>query len=64
MLPEPWSTVTLANPIFYLVSGLRWTFYGSADVSILVSLGLTLSFLAICVGVIAYIFKTGWRLRN
>lgn len=64
MLPSPWDTVTLANPIFYLVSGLRWTFYGSADVSIWVSLGLTLAFLAACTAVIAYIFKTGWRLRN
>ena len=64
MLPAPWDTVTLANPIFYLVSGLRWTFYGTADVSIWVSLGITLAFLAICVGIIAFIFKTGWRLRN
>ena len=64
MLPAPWETVALANPIVYLVSGLRWTFYGSADVSIWVSLGLTLAFLAICTATIAYIFKSGWRLRN
>lgn len=63
-LPEPWSTIALANPIAFLVSGLRWTFYGTSDVSIWVSLGLTLGFLAVCVGVIAYIFKTGWRLRE
>ena len=64
MLPEPWGTIALANPIAFLVSGLRWTFYGTADVSIGVSLGLTLGFLAICTAVIAYIFKTGWRLRE
>lgn len=63
-LPAPWNTVALANPIVYLVSGLRWTFYGSADVSIWLSLSLTLAFLVICTAVIAYIFHTGWRLRN
>ena len=63
-LPAPWNTVALANPIVYLVSGLRWTFYGSADVSIWVSLALTLAFLVVCTAIIAYIFRTGWRLRN
>lgn len=63
-LPEPWNAVALANPIAFLVSGLRWTFYGTSDVSIWVSLGLTLGFLALCTGVIAIIFKTGWRLRE
>jgi len=63
MLPDPWDKIALANPIAFLVSGLRWTFYGTADVSIAISLGLTLGFLAICVAIIAYIFKTGWRLR-
>ena len=63
MLPAPWDTIALANPIVYLVSGLRWTFYGTSDVNIWVSFGITLAFLAACVGVIAYIFKTGWRLR-
>ncbi|GAB5347680.1 ABC transporter permease [Alteriqipengyuania sp. 357] len=63
-LPEPWNQIALINPIVYLVSGLRWTFYGSADVSIWVSLGITCAFLAGCVAVIAYIFKTGWRLRD
>jgi len=63
MLPEPWDTIALANPIVYLVSGLRWTFYGSSDVDIWISFGITLGFLATCVAVIAYIFKTGWRLR-
>ncbi|MEM1195907.1 MAG: ABC transporter permease [Pseudomonadota bacterium] len=64
MLPEPWNTIALANPIAFLVSGLRWTFYGAADVSIWVSLSLTLAFLAACTATIAYIFKTGWRLRE
>jgi len=64
MLPGPWNTIALLNPIAFLVSGLRWTFYGTADVSIGVSLGLTLGFLALCTATIAYIFKTGWRLRE
>ena len=64
MLPKPWDTIALANPIVYLVSGLRWTFYGQADVNIWVSFGITLAFLASCTAIIAYIFKTGWRLRE
>lgn len=64
VLPEPWRSVALANPIVYLVNGLRWTFYGSSDVSIWVSLGLTLAFLAFCVTIISIIFRTGWRLRS
>ena len=64
MLAEPWRTVALANPIVYLVNGLRWTFYGQADVSIGVSLSLTLVFLVIDIVVIAWIFRTGWRLRS
>ncbi|QDM39873.1 MULTISPECIES: ABC transporter permease [Bacteria] len=64
MLAEPWRTIALGNPIVYLVNGLRWTFYGKADVSIGVSLGLTLAFLAICITIIAWIFRSGWRLRS
>jgi ABC-2 type transport system permease protein len=64
VLPEPWRSIALANPIVYLVNGLRWTFYGSSDVSIWLSLGLTLLFLAVCIGFIAWIFRTGWRLRS
>lgn len=63
MLPAPWDTIALANPIVYLVSGLRWTFYGWSDVNIWISFGITFAFLAACVGVIAFIFRTGWRLR-
>ena len=64
MLPKPWDTIALFNPIFYLVSGLRWAFYGTADVDFRISLGITLGFLALCVAVIATIFRTGWRLRT
>lgn len=64
MLAEPWRTVALANPVVYLVNGLRWTFYGQADVNIGVAAGLTLAFLAICIGIVALIFRTGWRLRS
>lgn len=64
MLAEPWRTVALFNPIVYLVNGLRWTFYGASDVNIWVSAGSTFAFLAVCITVIAVIFKTGWRLRS
>ena len=63
MLPKPWDTIALANPIVYLVSGLRWTFYGTSDVNIWVSFGITLAFLAACIATITFIFRTGWRLR-
>ena len=64
MLPEPWDKIALANPIAFLVSGLRWTFYGVSDVPIGVSFGLTLVFLCVCIATIAVIFRTGWRLRE
>lgn len=64
MLGEPWRTIALVNPIVYLVNGLRWTFTGSSDVAIGISLGMTLGFLAICIAAIAVIYKTGWRLRE
>ena len=64
MLGEPWRTVALFNPVVYLVNGLRWTFYGVADVSILWSAGLTVLFLVVDVAIIAWIFRTGWRLRT
>lgn len=63
LLPEPWRSVAMANPVVYLVNGLRWCFYGSSDFSIGVSLGMTLAFLGVCIVFIAWIFKTGWRLR-
>jgi ABC-2 type transport system permease protein len=64
LLPEPWKTVALANPVVYLVNGLRWTFLGQSDFPIMVSLGATLAFLFVCIAIIAWIFKTGWRLRG
>jgi ABC-2 type transport system permease protein len=64
MLPEPWRSIALANPIVYLVNGLRWTFYGKSDVDIGISLGLTVCFLLVCIAFISWIFRTGWRLRS
>ena len=64
MLPQPWRTVSLFNPVVYLVSGFRWSFFGKGDVSVAISLGVTAFFLVLCLGVIALIFKTGWRLKN
>ena len=64
MLPPAWRTVTLFNPVVYLISGFRWTFYGRGDVSIAVSLIATFGFLVICLGVIAWMFRTGYRLKN
>ena len=64
MLPPFWRTVTLFNPVVYLISGFRWSFYGSADVGIGVSLAMTLAFLAICLAIVAWIFKTGYRLKT
>ena len=64
LLPEPWRSIAMANPVVYLVNGLRWCFYGSSDFAIGVSLGMTLAFLGVCIGLIAWIFKTGWRLRT
>jgi ABC-2 type transport system permease protein len=63
MLPPVWQTVTLFNPVVYLISGFRWSFYGVADVHIAVSLAMTLVFLLVCLGVIGWIFKTGYRLK-
>lgn len=64
MLPPVWQTVTLFNPVVYLISGFRWSFYESSDVSVPVSIAMTCAFLAICLAIIAWIFKTGYRLRN
>ncbi|PVE55859.1 sugar ABC transporter permease [Arthrobacter sp. TPD3018] len=64
MLPQPWRTISLFNPVVYLVSGFRWSFFGKGDVDIAVSLGVTLGFLILCLAIIAWIFKSGWRLKN
>ena len=63
MLPQPWQTITLFNPVVYLVSGFRWSFYGTADVGVGLSLGMTLAFMALCLAAIGWIFRTGWRLK-
>ncbi|ALV28139.1 ABC transporter permease [Pannonibacter phragmitetus] len=64
MLPEFWQTVTLFNPVVYLISGFRWSFYSQADVGVELSLAMTLLFLVLCLGVIAWIFRTGYRLKS
>jgi len=64
MLPDVWQKITLVNPVVYLVSGFRWSFYGVADLSVAVSLGMTAAFLAVCLATIAWIFKTGYRLKT
>jgi ABC-2 type transport system permease protein len=64
MLPPFWQTVTLFNPVVYLVSGFRWSFYSLADVSVPISIGMTFVFLIACVAIVAWIFKTGYRLKT
>jgi len=64
MLPPFWQTVTLFNPVVYLISGFRWSFYEIADVSVGVSLAMTAIFLAICMTIVWWIFKTGYRLKT
>jgi ABC-2 type transport system permease protein len=64
MLPPGWRTVALFNPVVYLISGFRWSFFGTSDVPVGLSLGMTLVFMLACVAVIAWIFRTGYGLRN
>jgi ABC-2 type transport system permease protein len=64
MLPPFWQTVSLFNPVVYLISGLRWAFYGQADVHIAVSTGMTLGFMAACLAVVWWVFKTGHKIRR
>lgn len=63
MLPPVWQTITLFNPVVYLVSGFRWSFYGISDVNVVVSLAAIVGFLAACLLLVWWIFRTGWRLR-
>jgi ABC-2 type transport system permease protein len=63
MLPEVWQKITLANPVVYLISGFRWSFYGSSDVGVGVSLLMTFLFMAACLAGIGWIFKTGYKLK-
>ncbi len=64
MLPPPWRTVALFDPVVYLVSGFRWSFYGIADVNVGVSLGMTAVFLAVSLAIVWWIFRTGYRLKT
>jgi len=64
MLPPAWRTFSLFNPVVYLISGFRWSFYGTADVAVGLSLAATLGFFLICLAVVVWIFTTGYRLKS
>jgi len=64
VLPPFWRTVTLFNPLVYLISGFRWSFFGIADVDVAVSLAMTILFMAVCMAIVWWFFKTGYRLKN
>ncbi|MDH7452803.1 ABC transporter permease [Luteimonas composti] len=64
MLPPVWQKITLFNPVVYLISGFRWSFYGTADVDVGISMAAILGFLAACLAVVWWIFRSGWKLRN
>ena len=64
MLPPAWQTISLFNPVVYLISGFRWSFYENNDVSVALSLGMTVTFLVACLLVVRWIFTSGYRLRN
>lgn len=64
MLPPFWQTASMFNPVVYLISGMRWSFYGVSDVNVVVSAGMILAFLAACLVAVWWIFRTGWRLRS
>lgn len=64
MLPPIWQKITLVNPVVYLVSGFRWSFYSVADVNVYISLAMITGFLVACLAIVAWIFKTGYRLKS
>jgi ABC-2 type transport system permease protein len=64
MLPGVWRTITLFNPVVYLISGFRWSFYGKSDINVLVSLGLILTIMIGCLALISWMLRTGWRLKH
>jgi ABC-2 type transport system permease protein len=64
MLPSAWQKVTMFNPVVYLISGFRWSFYEISDVRVGVSLAMIMLFMGICLALIAWIFKTGYRLKQ
>jgi ABC-2 type transport system permease protein len=63
MLAEPWRSITLFNPVVYLINGFRWTFFGTADVAFGTALAATFVFLLVCLGAVWWIFRTGYRLK-
>ncbi|MDW7612940.1 MAG: metal-dependent hydrolase, partial [Candidatus Nitrotoga sp.] len=64
MLPPLWQKITLLNPVVYLIDGFRWSFYSTSNINLIVSLGMTLTFLAICIAIVWWIFRTGYGLKN
>jgi ABC-2 type transport system permease protein len=64
MLPPIWQKITLFNPVVYLISGFRWSFYGASDVNVVVSAAMTLAFLALCLAAVYWVFKTGYKLKT
>jgi ABC-2 type transport system permease protein len=64
MLPEAWQKITLFNPVVYLINGFRWSFYGKSDVNVVLSVSLTVVFMLVCLALIAWMFRTGYKLKN
>ncbi len=64
MLPPTWRTIALFNPVVYLINGFRWSFYGTSDVAVGTSLAATLGFFVVCLVIVAWMFKTGYRLKR
>jgi ABC-2 type transport system permease protein len=64
MLPSTWQKIALFNPVVYLISGMRWAFYGRGDVDVMISFGAICGFLAVCMVAISWIFKTGYKLKS
>jgi ABC-2 type transport system permease protein len=64
MLPPIWQKITLFNPVVYLISGFRWSFYGASDVNVVVSAVMTLAFLTLCLAAVYWVFKTGYKLKT
>ena len=64
MLPPLWQKITLFNPVVYLVNGFRWSFYGVSDVNVALSVGMTIGFMLLCLGLITWMFRTGYKLKN
>jgi len=64
MLPPLWQKLTLFNPVVYLINGFRWSFYGKSDVNVVLSVSMTFVFALLCLSVIAWMFRTGYKLKN